>query len=82
MGVRQFREELKAWLDRAQAGEEITITERGRPVARLIPAGVARSLDRLIAEGRVTPARRPRPRIRLEDLITPSGGPVSDFLKE
>lgn len=31
-------------LDYAEAGEEIEITRRGRPVARLVPASGARSL--------------------------------------
>jgi prevent-host-death family protein len=32
-------------LDEAEAGEEIEITRRGRPVARLVPALGARSLE-------------------------------------
>ena len=32
-------------LDAAEAGEEIEITRHGRPVARLVPASGARSLE-------------------------------------
>ena len=33
--VSTLRAELRAWVERAQSGEEIVITERGAPVARL-----------------------------------------------
>ncbi len=36
--------QLLRLLDDAEAGEEIEITRRGRPVARLVPAAGARSL--------------------------------------
>ena len=37
VGVREFRANLRAYLDRVEAGEELVVTERGRPVARVIP---------------------------------------------
>lgn len=40
-----------------KAGEAVEITERGTPVALIVPLpGPTRSLDRLIAEGVATPA--------------------------
>jgi len=33
VGVRELRENLASWLDRVQAGDEVIVTERGRPVA-------------------------------------------------
>jgi prevent-host-death family protein len=36
VGVRELRENLKDYLERAKTGEEVVITERGKPVARLI----------------------------------------------
>ena len=33
VGVRELRENLAEWLDRAAAGEEILVTERGKPKA-------------------------------------------------
>ena len=35
VGVRDLRNNLKRYLDRVKAGEEVVITERGKPVARL-----------------------------------------------
>jgi prevent-host-death family protein len=43
-GVRQARQDFSSLLDDVRKGREIVITERGRPVARLVPAGPARSL--------------------------------------
>ncbi|TMQ26821.1 MAG: type II toxin-antitoxin system prevent-host-death family antitoxin [Candidatus Rokuibacteriota bacterium] len=38
-GVREARQNLSALLDEVKKGREVVITERGRPVARLVPAG-------------------------------------------
>ena len=40
-GVREARQNLSALLDEVKQGREIVITERGRPVARLVPADTA-----------------------------------------
>lgn len=37
-GVREARQNLSALLDEVKAGREVVITERGRPVAKLVPA--------------------------------------------
>ena len=45
-------------LERVKAGESVEISEYGRPVARIMPAGSTTwvpLLDRLIAQGRATP---------------------------
>ena len=82
VGVRELRENLSHWLDRAEAGEEIVITERGKPKARLGAAETV--LDRLAREGRITRATGPRrplpPPIKMEGSIMPylewaRGGP-------
>ena len=84
VGVRELRENLAMWLDRAAAGEEIVITERGRPKAIIRSAAVESVLDRLEREGRLRRATRPRgplpPPIPIEGSIMPflewaKGGP-------
>jgi prevent-host-death family protein len=35
--VRELRQNLSRYLDRVKAGEDLTVTEHGRPVARLVP---------------------------------------------
>ena len=82
VGIRELRENLAAWLDRAAAGEEIVVTERGKPKARLTAAETV--LDRLVREGKVRRATRPRrplpPPIEMQGSIMPflawaRGGP-------
>ena len=41
VGVRELRQNLSKYLDRVKEGEVLVVTERGRQVARLIPAGAA-----------------------------------------
>ena len=36
-GVREARQNLSALLDEVKKGREVIITERGRPVAKLVP---------------------------------------------
>jgi prevent-host-death family protein len=36
-GVREARQNLSALLDEVRKGHEVVITERGRPVAKLVP---------------------------------------------
>jgi prevent-host-death family protein len=64
VGITQLRRELEEWLARARAGDEVVITERGRPVARLSGIDVAPLLDRLTEEGRIRAAPAvPRPSV-------------------
>ena len=42
IGIYDARAKLSELVDRVQAGEEVTLTRRGEPVARLVPV-VARS---------------------------------------
>lgn len=60
VGVRELRQNLSIYLRRVKAGETLEVTERGATVAELGPARVkpASVVERLIAEGRITPARR------------------------
>jgi prevent-host-death family protein len=39
IGVRELRQNLSRYLRRVKQGEPLTVTERGRVVARLVPAG-------------------------------------------
>ena len=57
VGIRELRTHLSRYVERVKEGEEITVTEHGRPVARLVPLNGERKIDRLIREGVVIPAR-------------------------
>jgi prevent-host-death family protein len=55
VGVRELRAKLSAMLQRAEAGEVITVTDRGQPVAALGPPLGARDLSAAAHPGCVTP---------------------------
>ena len=62
-GVRELRDHLSRYLELVRDGHEVTVTDHGKAVARLVPLERHRPLDRLIAEGLATPgkiAKRPR----------------------
>jgi prevent-host-death family protein len=56
VGIRELKARLSELVERASEGEAIVITERGRPKAELRPLS---PIQRGIAEGWVTPAKRP-----------------------
>jgi prevent-host-death family protein len=58
IGVRELRQHASRYLARVRAGETIEVTDRGRPVARLVPVGEP-TWDDLIASGVVTPPEAP-----------------------
>lgn len=59
IGVRELRQNLSVYLRRVKAGESLEVKERGQGVAVLAPLRAKASvLERLIAAGRATPARR------------------------
>ncbi len=75
VGIRALKQNASAVVANAAAGETVTITDRGRPVAQLTAIPSSR-LDGLIASGRARPARR-----RISELPAPTGGPkLSDEL--
>jgi prevent-host-death family protein len=51
VAVSALRANLSSWLERVRAGEEVVVTDRGLPVARLVPVESSRLLDRLVREG-------------------------------
>jgi prevent-host-death family protein len=55
IGVRELKAHLSEYLKRVQAGERLTVTDHGRPVAILSPIETAASLGwahTMVAEGR------------------------------
>lgn len=80
VGVRELRENLREWLDRAAAGEDVVVTDRGRAKVRLAPLTEEHILDRLAREGRIRRAKRPRG--VLPPPISVKGNPVTDALLE
>jgi prevent-host-death family protein len=70
VGIRALKQNASAVVAEAVAGESVTITDRGRPVALLTPIP-ASALAQLLSAGRARPPRR-----RLSDLPAPDAGPA------
>lgn len=64
IGIRDLRNGLSQYLDIVRLGRSLTVTDRGRPVARIVPVDSLTTLEKLTDEGRVTPGHRTaRPRL-------------------
>lgn len=59
--VSKLKAHLSAYLEQVKAGEEIVVTDRGKPVARVVPIKVETDeearIERLIREGVLRPGR-------------------------
>lgn len=79
VGVRDLHDRLSEHLQRVQAGSEVVITRRGRPIARLSAIDADDPLDDLVRRGLVTVPKAPRrpahPRVQAD-------GNVSDLVAD
>lgn len=75
-----LRAELADWIERVRSGEEVIVTDRGTPVARLIAVDTAPLLERLTQRGVLgrprrsirppaTGAPRPKPQRPVSELV-------------
>ena len=60
VGIRELKAHLSEMLDRAARGEDVVVTDRGRPIVRLVPFSSSSVIERGIDEGWVEEARRSR----------------------
>lgn len=56
VGIRELKQNASAVIDRVRHGESVEVTERGRPIALIVPLPRASTLERLLAEGRARSA--------------------------
>ncbi|MDY7103734.1 MAG: type II toxin-antitoxin system prevent-host-death family antitoxin [Actinomycetota bacterium] len=81
VAVTELRAHLREWLDRVREGDEVVITERGLPVARLTGLDSTGLLDRLTDQGVIarpersdrptaTGRRRPRADRSISDIVS------------
>lgn len=68
VGVFEAKTTLSALLERVAAGEEVVITRRGVPVARLVPPGASEADELIAALASIRSRSRPGPE-SLRDLI-------------
>ena len=76
VGVRELRDGLSRHLASVREGTEITVTDHGKPVARIVPA-VDDAYARLLESGRLVSAERPAGRLPRRRNV----GPVSDLIE-
>ena len=81
VGIKDLRDQLSRFIRVVHDGEDVLITDRGRPVAKLTGVDTPPALERLIAQGVITPPREPRSRIDTSRLIRTKGS-VSDLVAE
>jgi len=78
VGVAELKDNLSRYLRAAEGGAEVEVTDRDRPIARIVPVRSAAN-----ARDSIRPARRPFAEIR--DRTYPPGGwskPSLDLLAE
>ena len=82
IGIRELRQHASVYVDLAEKGQTVDITNRGRLVARLVPAEEAESpLERLIAAGVLQPAEDPGNLLDIEPGPPVLGGSAVDGLR-
>ncbi len=79
VGVRELKQRLSEYLDRAERGEVVRVTDRGRPKAMLVPLPGRLRLDEGMAEGWVAGASSTLSR---RDTRQPAVERVLDVLAE
>jgi prevent-host-death family protein len=62
VAISDLRAHLSEWLERVRQGQEVVVTDRGVPVARLLGISATTTLERSTAEGVIAqPERAQRP---------------------
>lgn len=53
IGIREFKAQLSHYLQRVKSGESLVITERGKPIGRIVPTGrdLHSRLEGMVAAG-------------------------------
>lgn len=80
VAVSDLRAHLSEWLERVRGGEEVVITDRGVPVARILGLTTTTTLEHLAQQGVIagppsrgrpsaTGRRRPRSRRGVADIV-------------
>lgn len=77
---RELRNDSTKVLRRVASGESLTVTNRGEPVARLVPLGSS-ALEEAKAAGQVQPARAPRDYSRIRRVTGVDTAEVLDDLR-
>lgn len=72
IGIRELRQRASEYLRMVESGETVEVTDRGRPVALIVPIRAQDPLERLEATGRMTRAKGDL--LELGDPLPPAAG--------
>ena len=82
VAVTELRANLRHWLDRVRDGDEVVVTERGMPVARIVRIDAMSTIEALTAQGVIAkPANPDRPGATGRDLPQ-AGRSLSELVSE
>jgi prevent-host-death family protein len=86
MGLREANQQFSKAMKAVRAGQEVVLTERGKPIAVIKPlrepAGIEAAVRRMEASGLLIPARVRRPLPPARPIIKIRGKPLSATLSE
>jgi prevent-host-death family protein len=81
VGIRELKASLSRYLGKVKEGETVVVTERGKPIARIVPVAFPEHIARLMAQGTITwsgiPFQPPKKRLTLKP-----GPSLSDYISE
>ena len=82
VAVAELRANLSHWLDRVRGGDEVVVTDRGVPVARILGVDAAPIVESLAQQGIISKPTRPRRTTATGRTRARSARPVSDLVSE
>jgi prevent-host-death family protein len=82
VAVTELRAHLSRWIDAARDGNDVVITDRGVPVARITAMDSTPVIDRLISQGIIGRPRQPTRPIAGERPRPTPKRPVAEIISE
>jgi prevent-host-death family protein len=82
VGIRELKNNVSKIVERVEAGETITVTRRGEPVARLMSATIPAGLAAMIADGTVKPPSNGKRFIPKPVKLIGPGPTASEYVSE
>ena len=84
IGIKELRDGLSRHIEEVhETGRALIITDRGRPVAKLVPLDPwDERYARLVAEGAITPAAKPHGKLPPPAILLTSGPTMAEIVSE
>lgn len=80
--VTELRANLRHWLDQVRNGDEVVVTERGMPVARIIAIDAMSRIEELTEQGVIARPLSPRRTKATGRKLPRAGQSLSDLVSE